>query len=352
MRGRSVNGFRPVTETNEGGIGVTAAVDLALANLISPMILFFVLGAGAALLRSDLVVPEQIGKGLAIYLLLAIGFKGGTAMASGTLDAIFVGAIVSGIVLSFLIPFVGFALLRATSGLDRLTAAAVAAHYGSISAVTFVTAVGFLDAQNVPYESYMVAVMALMETPAIITGLLLARQASEPSAQNRRSEGRLNELLREIFLNGSVVILVGAFVIGWATGESGMAAIKPFVVDPFLGILCLFLLDMGLVAARQLRSATMLRPSVILFAIYMPLIGAALGLGAAWLVGLSLGGTLLLTVLAASASYIAVPAAMRIALPSANAAVYLTLSLAITFPFNVLIGIPLYYAAAAALVTP
>jgi len=313
---------------------VSGVIDLALANFVSPMILFFLLGVGAALARSDLQIPEQIGKGLALYLLLSIGLKGGAAMASGT-----IGAIVSGLLLSFLIPFVGFALLRATTGLDLVTAAAVAAHYGSISAVTFVTAVGFLNLQGIPYETYMVAVMALMETPAIVSGLLLARRAGGPDAAQDRSESTTGELVREILLNGSVVMLVGAFAIGWITGESGLETVKPFVIDPFLGVLCLFLLDMGLVAARQLRGATALGPKVILFALYMPLLGACLGLAAGWLIGLSLGGTLLLTVLTASASYIAVPAAMRIALPAANAAVYLTLSLAVTFPFNVLIGI-------------
>lgn len=316
------------------------------------MILFFLLGAGAALLRSDLNIPEQIGKGLALYLLMAIGFKGGAAMATNTLDATVLGAVVAGIVLSFLMPLIGFALLRITTKLDLVTAAAVAAHYGSISAVTFVTAVGFLDVQDVPYETFMIAVMALMETPAIISGLMLARKSKDQGEVHRPAKGEMSALFREILLNGSVVVLVGAFAIGWATGEPGMKAVKQFMVEPFLGVLCLFLLDMGLVAARQLRGATGLGLKVILFGLYMPLIGAALGLAASLLIGLSLGGALLLTVLAASASYIAVPAAMRIALPEANAAVYLTLSLAVTFPFNVLVGIPLYYTVAKALIAP
>lgn len=321
---------------------MTGFVDLALNNLLSPMILFFVLGFGAALLRSDLQIPEQIGKALALYLMLAIGFKGGTAMATGGLDATFIGAVLVGIVLSFAMPLIGFALLRVTTKLDQPTAAAVAAHYGSISAVTFVTAVGFLSLQGVEHETYLVAIMALMETPAIISGLYLARMASKEVTKTVPSSGS-GELMREILLNGSVVVLVGAFIIGWATGEQGMEMVKPFVVTPFLGVLCLFLLDMGLLAARQLRNATGLNVGAILFGLYMPLIGSALGLAGGVLVGLSLGGTLLLAVLAASASYIAVPAAMRIALPQANPAVYLTLSLAITFPFNILIGIPLYF---------
>lgn len=324
---------------------MTGIVDLAMTNLLSPMILFFVLGFGAALLKSDLQIPEQIGKALALYLMLAIGFKGGAAMATGGLDATFIGAIFVGIVLSFAMPYLGFALLKATTSMDRTTAAAVAAHYGSISAVTFVTAVGFLALQGVEHETYLVAVMALMETPAIISGLFLARQAQEAGARKLPAQGS-KDLMREILLNGSVVVLVGAFIIGWLTGEQGLETVKPFVIDPFLGVLCLFLLDMGLIAARQLRGATGLNLGAVAFGIYMPLIGAALGLIGGILVGLSLGGTLLLSVLGASASYIAVPAAMRIALPQANPAVYLTMSLAITFPFNILIGIPLYFSVA------
>jgi hypothetical protein len=324
---------------------VTGFVDLALSNLLSPMILFFVLGFAAALLRSDLQIPDQIGKALALYLMLAIGFKGGAAMAESGFDWTFVGAIAIGVGLSFAMPVLGYALLRATSRLDTPTAAAVAAHYGSISAVTFVTAVGFLALQSVPHETYLVAVMALMETPAIITGLLLARHAERAHGRVSKVRGS-KDLMREILLNGSVVVLVGAFVIGWMTGQSGLDKVSAFVVDPFLGVLCLFLLDMGLVAARQLRGAKGLGPRTIAFALYMPLIGATCGLAGGTLIGLSLGGTLLITVLAASASYIAVPAAMRIALPQANAAVYLTLSLAVTFPFNILVGIPLYFSVA------
>jgi uncharacterized protein len=316
------------------------------------MTLFFVLGFFAGLAKSDLQIPEQIGKGLAIYLMLAIGFKGGAAMSGGG-GAGMLGAMLAGILLSFSIPLIGFALLRATTALDRVTAAAVAAHYGSVSVVTFVTAVSFLALQEVPYNQAMVAVVALMETPAIITGLLLARgfgggggaAASGTSAAAARS-GVSAHLAREVLLNGSVVVLVGAFVIGWITGEKGLERVAPFVIEPFTGVLCLFLLEMGLVASRQLAGSRVLRPGLLAFGIYMPLIGATFGLGVAALLGLDLGSGTLLAVLVASASYIAVPAAMRMALPKANAAVYLTLALAVTFPFNVIIGIPLYFAAA------
>ncbi len=314
-------------------------------NLLSPPILFFVLGMAAGLLRSDLTIPEAIGKTLALYLMMAIGFKGGTAMAGGEAAAGMIGAMATGIGLSFLIPVIGFALLRATTRFDSDTAAAVSAHYGSVSVVTFVTAVSFLGSQNVAYDEYMVAVVALMETPAIVSGLLLAHLSARPGAGGV-SQRAMGHLGREILLNSSVVVLVGSFVIGWLTGDRGMERVGPFLVAPFTGILCLFLLDMGLVAARQLTGSKVLAAGPLIFAIYMPLIGASLGLGAAMLAGLGTGSTALLAVLAASASYIAVSAAMRIALPKANAAVYLTLSLAVTFPFNVLVGIPLYFAAA------
>lgn len=325
-------------------------VALAVGNLLAPMTLFFVLGFVAGLAKSDLQIPEQIGKGLAIYLMLAIGFKGGTAMAGGG-GAGMLQAMVIGVCLSFLMPLLGFLLLRTTAGLDRVNAAAVAAHYGSVSVVTFVTAVGFLGLQQVPYEQSMVAVVALMETPAIISGLLLARGLgglrTQTSAGERGTSPRVGgHLAREVLLNGSVVVLVGAFVIGWLTGEKGLERVAPFIVEPFTGVLCLFLLEMGLVASRQLAGSRALSAGVLAFGIYMPLIGATLGLAAAALIGLDLGSGTLLAVLAASASYIAVPAAMRMALPRANAAVYLTLALAVTFPFNVLIGIPMYFAAA------
>jgi hypothetical protein len=323
---------------------MTDLLSLAADNLISPPILFFALGLAAGLLKSDLEIPQPIAKALALYLMLAIGFKGGSAMASAGIDSRGLFTMIAGIVLSFCIPLLAFRLLRLTTALDQVTAAAVSAHYGSVSVVTFVTAVGFLAIEQTGYEPYLIAVLALMETPAILTGLALARsQGPAGSGQGRSS---LRPLLREVLLNGSVIMLMGAFVIGWMTGEKGLTSVAPFVIDPFKGVLCLFLLEMGLTAARRLEGRASLRPSLILFGIYMPILGGLLGLAGAWIVGLSLGGTFLLTVLAASASYIAVPAAMRIALPEANASIYVTLSLAITFPFNVLFGIPLYFAAA------
>jgi len=224
----------------------------------------------------------------------------------------------------------------------------VAAHYGSISIVTFIAASEFLRSQAITFDGYLVAVAAAMEAPAILTGIWLAqRSRKNEDADNPRH--RRMPSMREILLNGSIVMLVGAFAIGWITGEDGLTTMAPFVVDPFKGVLALFLLDMGLIAGRGLRSSLRLMGlRTILFGLYMPLISATIALGVVMLLGLSNGSGALLITLAASASYIAVPAAMRIALPEAKPAIYATMSLGITFPFNLAIGIPLYAAMAAA----
>lgn len=317
---------------------MTSALDLAAANLLSPMVLFFVLGLVATLARSDLSIPEAIAKGMSLYLMMAIGFKGGTGVAQHGLGATLGLAILAGIVLSALIPIIAFRLLMATSALPRVDAAAVAAHYGSISIVTFLAATQALESSGIAFEGYMVAVAAAMETPAIIAALWLARTG----------ETRMDATtLREVLLNGSIVMLVGSFMIGIVTGADGLKAIAPFVIEPFKGVLCLFLLDMGVIAGRGLREGRKhLTLPVVLFGLYMPLVGGTLGAIAAMLVGLSVGGTALLITLAASASYIAVPAALRLALPEARPAIYLPLSLGVTFPFNLTLGIPLYLALA------
>ncbi|WP_284179176.1 sodium-dependent bicarbonate transport family permease [Rhabdaerophilum sp. SD176] len=315
-----------------------SGLDLALANLTSPMVLFFVLGFAAALARSDLSVPEAIAKALALYLMLAIGFKGGVEINRTGIDSRMLGAIGAGALLSAAIPLVGYGLLRLTTRLSAVDAAAVAAHYGSISIVTFVAGTEAVRLAGWPFEGYLVAVAAIMETPAIMVALLLARRA----APDRRGEP-VGALLREIGLNGSIVMLIGSFIIGAITGPKGLAMIDPFIGAPFRGILCLFLLDMGLVAGRGLREGgKLLSLPVIAFGLYMPLISAALAAGFCLVLPLSPGGAALLITLSASASYIAVPAAMRLALPEARPAIYLTLSLAVTFPFNLTIGLPLY----------
>jgi len=309
-------------------------IGLAISNLTTPMILFFILGLLAALTRSDLNVPEAIAKGMSLYLMLAIGFKGGVGVSEHGVDLTMVLALIAGIILSAGVPLIAFQLLARTTSLSRIDAAAVAAHYGSISIVTFLAASQALQALTLEPEGYMVAVAAIMETPAIFVALWLARGKGASLDATT---------LREVGLNGSIVILTGSFFIGIISGTEGLASISAFIVAPFKGVLCLFLLDMGLIAGRGLREGRRsFTPSLLIFGIYMPLIGGVLGLACGWLIGLSSGGTALMATLGASASYIAVPAAMRLALPEAKPSIYLPLSLGITFPFNLTIGIPLY----------
>ena len=323
---------------------MTEILSLAADNLISPIILSFALGLLAALARSDLTIPEAVAKGMSIYLLFAIGFKGGAGVAAHGLDATLVGTLVAGFILSASLPFVAFALLRVMTRLSPIDAAASAAHYGSISIVTFVAATSVLESRGIDAEGYMVAVAAIMEAPAILSALWLVARTGRQAEMDAA-------LWRDILLNGSIVLLAGSFVIGWMTGEEGLARIDAFIVAPFAGVLCLFLLDMGLVAGRGLREARgELGLGAVGFGVLMPPIGAAFGLVAALFLGLSPGGAALLMTLAASASYIAVPAAMRVALPEANPSVYLTLSLGVTFPFNLTVGIPLYTTVATAMI--
>ncbi len=318
--------------------------DLIAANLTSPVFLFFALGLFAALARSDLTMPEAVAKAIALYLMMAIGFKGGAGVAAHGIDATLIGSIIVGGVLSFAIPFLAFFLLKATTRLPIIDAAAVAAHYGSISIVTFVAATQALTTLGVEPEGYIVAVAAVMETPAILSALWLA---SRYGGAKRDTE---SGLFREIALNGSIVMLTGSFFIGLISGEKGLDLIAPFIIAPFQGVLCLFLLDMGLVAGRGLRQGWReLKPGVIAFGLYMPMLSAVIAAAAVWPLALSAGGTALMITLAASASYIAVPAAMRLALPDARPAIYLTMSLGVTFPFNLSLGIPIYIALAEAI---
>lgn len=317
-------------------------IALAGANLTSPIVLFFALGLVAALVRSDLSVPEAFAKGLTIYLMLAIGFKGGVAVARNGVTPEFLVTAGAGILLGVMIPVIAHQALTRTRMLDTVNAAAVAAHYGSVSIVTFVAGTSLLGLLGVAYDGYMIAVTAIMETPAIVVGLWLANRGLKGEEKAAFSK----DLMHEVMLNGSVVLLMGAFLIGFVSGEPGMQAVAAFVDAPFKGILCLFMLDMGLLAGRRLAAARLLTPSLVAFGLIMPLVSATLALLLSLALGLSVGtGTLLMT-LAASSSYIAVPAAMRIALPQANPAIYVTLSLAVTFPFNLSLGLPLYYFAA------
>lgn len=316
-------------------------MDIALATLLSPIVLFFLLGLGAALLKSQMTIPEAFAKGLAIYLMMSIGLKGGVAISEGDLgwDAGFV--MISAVALSFLLPVIAYGLLRLTTRLGAIDAAATAAHYGSISIVTFVAAGQAIAAAGLETSGYLVAVAALMEVPAIISALIIAHRS--PGNRESIAGSDRGELAREVMLNASVVVLIGSLIIGWISGEQGMKAIAPFFVEPFQGVLCLFLLDMGLSAGRGLRNGwRQLGPGTIAFGLYMPLVSSLLAAGVAALNGMGTGDAALLITLAASASYIAVPAAMRLALPKARPSIYLTLSLGITFPFNLILGLPLY----------
>lgn len=320
-----------------------------LGNLSSPPLLFFFLGVLAVAARSDLDIPAQAAKFLSLYLLFAIGFKGGVALAESSIDSGVLLTLLAAIGMSALVPVYTFFLLR--KRLSTADAAAIAATYGSVSAVTFVTAAGYLDIQEVAWSGYLVAAMALMESPAIIMGILLYKHFGQKDAAASAFSWR--QLLNESLFNASVFLILGSMLIGWITGSAGMSQVQPLVKDLFLGLLCLFLLDMGIVAARRfkdLRQAGARRHGeqpiklMVAAALVIPLVNAMLGLGVAALLGLDEGDALLLVVLAASGSYIAVPAAMRLALPEANPATYLTMSLAITFPFNLLVGIPAYHA--------
>ncbi len=326
-------------------------LQLALGNLLSPVVLFFALGLAAGWLKSDLTIPEALSKGLSLYLMLAIGFKGGVELASDTASSVALALVVA-LVLSFSLPVLAYGLLRALTRLDVPNAAAIAAHYGSVSIVTFVAATSFLAGRAIAYEGYVVAMLALMETPAIVSGLLLARHFGAAETKTFRAPLFSKAVVREVFLSGSVVLLLGSFAIGWLTGTKGMAVMAPVIGDPFKAVLAIFLLDIGLLVGPRLRAFKAVGWPLVAFGLYMPLIGAAIGLAAARAIGLSAGGTALVAVLAASASYIVVPAAMRLSLPQANPAIYVTLSLAVTFPFNLVVGIPLYTSAAQWLASP
>ena len=313
----------------------------SLALLTSPAILFFFIGAAAAFARSDLAIPEPVAKGLSLYLMLCIGFKGGVEARAAGFNGDFLAAGAIGIALSALMPLIAFIILKRVRRLDRPTLCALAATYGSVSVVTFAAGQQHLAAIGLTSGGYMAAVLALMETPAILTALVLLNGAG------RGEPGRRRTILREVFVGAASVMLLGSFLVGLVSGEAGMTRLDLFVGPLFQGALCFFLLDIGLTAARRLmEGGRKLTPAVVAFALGFPLLSAGVALGLAQLAGLDAGNTALLTILAGSASYIAVPAAMRLAAPEADAGVFVTASLAITFPFNLTLGIALYTAAA------
>jgi hypothetical protein len=310
--------------------------DILRNGILSPVVLSFVLGIVAHLVRSDLRFPDQIYSAMSIYLLFAIGLKGGAALATTSLAQV-AGAMAAGVALGIAIPLWSFAILRGPGRFDVVNAAAISAHYGSVSAVTFIAAVSYVQAIGSPAEGFMPAVLAAMEVPAIVVALVLARAGGTGQGDWRRA-------VPEVLAGKSIVLLVGGLAIGFLAGPAGVRAVAPFFVDPFQGVLCLFLLDMGMVAARRMADFRQVGRFLVAFAIAMPVLHGLAGVWLGHAVGLSTGGATVLGVLAASASYIAAPAAVRVALPEANPGFYLTASLAITFPFNLIVGLPLYAA--------
>ncbi len=313
----------------------------AIANFTSPMILFFILGFFSTILKSDIEIPEVITKTLAIYFMIAIGLKGGFEISRSGIDANLYSSIINSLLIGVIVPVVAFLILKYLGNFDVTNSGAIAAHYGSVSVVTFVTAISFLQGKSEPYNGYMVGMMALMESPAIFVSLFLVRLFGSQKISSLKSN--TVDLLKESLFNASVVLLFGSLLIGLAVGEKGITAVKPFFIDPFNGVLTLFLLDMGMIAGKRISEFRAVGLFLFLFAVIMPVISALVTIVLTGLFGFSTGDSLLFTVLAASASYIAAPAAVRIALPQANPAYYITMSLAITFPFNIILGIPFYY---------
>ncbi len=314
-------------------------LDAIRANLLSPAVLFFALGLIAALTKSDLKFPEPLYIGLTIYLLVAIGFKGGVAITEAGLATVWLPSLAA-MVLGALIPLWTFPLLRFGGKLSAVNAAAIAAHYGSVSAVTFIAATNYLKAIHQPFESYATAFLAVMESPAILVGVVLGKLTTRKTGE--ASGASLKQAMHEAIFGRSIFLLVGALVVGALCGETGMKKVEPFFVTPFQGVLALFLLEMGIVAGRRLEDLKKVGPFLLGFGIFVPLVNGALGVYLGKLTGLEMGGATLLGVLSASASYIAAPAAIRMSLPDANPTLYLTSSLAITFPFNITLGIPIY----------
>jgi hypothetical protein len=308
-------------------------------SLLSPMVLAFLLGMAASLMKSDLKIPPEIYTAMTIYLLFAIGLKGG-AKLDGVSLAEFWKPLTAALILSMAIPVWSYAILRKFCRLDGVNSAAMAAHYGSVSAVTFGEAIAFLQFAKVDYEPYVAALLAVMEVPAIILAIFLVGKKSLDASGGGAGAGAV---IRELLTSKSIVLLVGGLLIGLLAGKEGTAQVAPLFEDPFRGVLTLFLLEIGLVTGRRLGDLKHAGWRLVVFGIAMPFAHGLLGVWLGHLSGMGVGGSTVLGTLAASASYIAAPAAVRVALPAASPAIYLTSSLAVTFPFNVVVGIPLYF---------
>ncbi len=304
---------------------------------IDPVVLFFLLGLTAGLLRSDLRLPSAIYDFLTLILLLGIGLKGGVELSRQSLGTL-APQMLAILLMGFALPLIAYPLLRYAVGLKRPDAASIAAHYGSVSVGTYAVVAAYLVSQGIVFEEYMPLFVVLLEVPAILVGIVLVRGITRST--------RWGSLAHEVFLGKGVVLLTGGLVIGWVAGVEGVQPIEGLFFDLFKGVLALFLLEMGLIVAGQMSDMRRYGLLLMVFAIAFPLFAASIGAGLGRMLGLSLGGTVVLATLAASASYIAVPAAMRMAVPEANPALSLAASLGVTFPFNIVVGIPLYHALA------
>ncbi len=334
-----------------------------MQNLLDPAVLFFALGVLAGAVRSDLEIPPAIAKFLSLYLLMALGLKGGFALAQSGLTAAVAVSLAAAVAMAFIVPLLGYAFLR--NRVSRYDAAAVAASYGSVSAVTFVTAMQFLETAGQNFGGHMAVAMVLMESPAIIVAMLLANalrhsrptpslamagHAADAGTATGHAAGGLSmrKVLHESFTNGAQLLLLGSMAVGYFSGDAGKSTMQPFSSDLFKGMLAFFLLDMGLMVARNFQDARKASPVLIGYAVLGPLVHAGIALGLAWTLSLPVADAALLMVLSASASYIVVPAVLRYAIPEANPAIYFGLSLGITFPMNIVLGIPAYTFAAQA----
>ncbi len=312
-------------------------LSLVASNILNPPVLAFFIGMAAVFLKSDLEIPPPLPKLFSLYLLFAIGFKGGVELVKSGINQQVAVTILAAMLMSAIVPIYTFFILKVK--LDSYNAAAIAATYGSISAVTFITASSFLEQLGIEFDGYMVAALALMESPAIIVGLILVNFFGGEAGKR---ETVWSEVLQEAFLNSSVFLLVSSLIMGVLTGEHGWEVLSPFTQDMFYGVLTFFLLDMGLLAASRIKDLQKTGFFLISFAILIPIVNAGVGVLIAKLIGMPQGDTLLFAVLCASASYIAVPAAMRLTVPEANPSLYVSTALAVTFPFNIIVGIPLY----------
>ena len=310
-----------------------------LNNFFDPAILFFLFGIGAGLLRSNLEIPPPISKFLSLYLLMALGLKGGFALSQSGLNVDVAKGLGAAVFLAVFIPTIGYQLLKRITG--PFDAAAIAATYGSVSAVTFMTAVQFLDGNKIAYSGHMSAAMAMMESPAILLAVFWVNGIRKKMSGTSHSH-TLKQTLHESLTDGAQLLLLGAMLVGILSGEQGKTMMAPFSVDLFMGMLAFFLLDMGLTASRNFHYLKGKSLLLIAYAVLGPITHSLLALGLAFALDMSLGDSILLMVLASSASYIAVPAALKLAIPEASPSLYLGLSLGLTFPLNIILGIPFY----------